>query len=573
MQSRMIVLVAVALLCVTAWGVPDVNVPDQVRAATPRPAAARSSEDAAPTRAARIPGDVPTGYQPPPAPAPTRGEPPQIVEMEVDADGRGPVEPKPLWGPDVTVYTGNLEGPSPAGSERMIAYDQTQDGTLFSAFVAANGETANVYRSTDGGNSWAYWNGMFHTGNVLSSLELVVAEGDSSFVFFFVKTTAGNGDIYVERMTLDGSATNIISVKVDADTVANAAACRDIENPYYLYVAYETRNGQYNMYQLRSTDYGKTWSGMPGTEEIADTQTPPKPDICYGNGGNVYTVIRDLRQSSVDSVSFRLKRSTNRGDTWLASTQIGTPITPVYDPVVGARHGSSGTVWVVHTRDFAVHNGMGLGVFVYSSTDSGASWSYGGDDGIGHGDTDNNEQMPSIACIWSDGTPTVCYAVVPSESLMFTWCDGDTNWTTPEKVNDYRHTGNFPPQAGWRSFSGNWSSVLYAGSGPANLYFDAFSLVGMEEGRTAEEKRVALVARPSPAHDRAVINYSLPRAGTARVSVSDVVGREVAVIAQGTFVAGTHSAVWNCEAVPAGVYLIRIDAGTGSQTGRIVVSR
>jgi hypothetical protein len=551
----MIVMLAAALVCVTAWVIPGLN-------ATPL---SSYGEGAAPTRVVRVPGDIPAGYQPPPPPAPTQGEPPQLIEV---TDGGAPEEPKPLWGPDATVYGDNIKYINPLKSERMIAYDQTENGILFAAFVVPNGDTAHIYRSTDGGNNWALWNGMRHPGNVWSSLELVVAEGDSSFLFFFAKSSAGNGDIYVGRWNLAGTTADLFSVKVDADTVANFSACRDIENPYRLYVVYETRNGEYNIYGKQSEDYGKTWTNNDVT--ITDTQTPPKPDICYGNGGHVYVVCRDWRQSSVDSVSFRLKHSTNRGETWLGSTQIGTPITPVYDPVVGARH-TGGTVWLVHMRNMEAHNGSGLGVFTYTSTNNGDTWRYGGDGGIGHGDTDSDEQMPSIACSWGPGLPTVSYTVTPGESIMFTWCPGDTNWTTPERVNDHQGTGFFPSQAGWKTVGGNWSTVLYAGYTAHGLYFDAFSMTGTDEGRPVAEKPVALTARPSPALDRAVISYSLPGTGPARVSVSDIAGREVAVLEHGTFAAGVRSVVWNCKKAPAGVYLIRVDTGTGSQAGRFVV--
>jgi hypothetical protein len=566
MQHKMIVVLSVVLLCVTAWAVPDANAPDQARAATPRPATSMSLDGvgAAPTRAVRTPGDIPAGYQPPTTPAATVDEPPQIIEMKGGAAGAGPVEPRPLWGPDVTVYDGGLKYMSEAGSERMIAYDQSEGGTLFAAFTVPNGDTARIYRSTDDGTSWAYWNAIVHTGNVLSSLKLVVAEGDSSFVFFFVKSSAGNGNIYVGRWALDGSTANVFSVKVDADTVVNLSACRDIENPYYLYVAYERRAADYGMYQLRSTDYGKTWAETGG--EVVNNQTSPKPDICYGSDGNVYAVLRDLRQSSSDSVQLRLKRSTDRGATWLGSSQVGSVVVPVYDPVVGAKHDSPNTVWVLHTRDLQALNGTGDAVCYWWSTDNGDTWTNGSFLGP---NTAEDECMPSIACRWSTGSATACYTVIPGDSLWFTWASSATNWSTPEKVNDYSYTGWFAPQAGWK---GSYSSVLYAGVGASGLYFDAFYMTGMEEGHPVTEKPAALVARPSPARDHAVMEYNLPRAGTARVSVLDIAGREVAVLAHGMLTAGTHSAAWDCANVPAGVYLVRIETGTGTQTGRIVVS-
>lgn len=364
------------------------------------------------------------------------------------------------------------------------------------------------------------------------------------------------------RWAIDGSTAHLFQVKVDSDTIANFAACRDIENPYYLYVAYETRNGDYNMGQLRSTDYGKTWAQTGG--EIVDTRTPPKPDICYGNGGHVYTVLRDWRQSSVDSVSFRLKHSTDRGATWDASTQIGTPGVTVVDPVVGARH-TNNTVWLVHARNLTGTSGWDI--YCYSSVDSGLNWGL-----RSVANTDSSEQMPSIACNLGSGAATLCYAVTPGESIMFTWASNDTNWTAPVRVSDHQTTNFFAPQAGWMSVGGNYSCVLYAGYTAVGLYFDGFDMTGMEEGHPVAEKAAALVVRPSPALDRALISYSLPFAGPARVSVMDIAGREVAVLARGTFAAGTHSTTWNCEKVPAGVYLMRVDAKTGSQTGRLVVS-
>ena len=570
MYSRATVIMAVAALFAVALATPDMNSRDRTRNAAPHPGIAASSECAAP-RLVREPGDIPAGYKPGPAPVPTQGEPPQVIVM---TDGETPAEPRPLWeDPDAEVFSGSMKGPSPAGSERMIAYDQTKAGILFAGFVVSNGDTARIYRSTDGGNNWAYWRGVQHPGHILSSLELVVAEGESSFVFLFFKSSAGDGDAYVARFGLTtGSA--VYSIKVDSDVIANLAACRDIEDPYYLYVTFETHGPEpYNMYVWRSTDYGKTWEDAGGT--IVDTQTPPKPDICYGNSGNVYAVCRDFRQTSIDSVSFRLKRSTNRGETWLGSSQAGTPLVPVYDGVVGAKHGTSGTVWLVHTRDMEEVNGKGLGVFYYYTTDMGENWIYGGDAGIGGVDTDNNEKFPSIACHWNTGSPTVCFALVPSESLMFTWSSGDNDWTTPVKVNSNRHTGNFAPQAGWKNIgTSSYSSVLYAGTGPSGLYFDAWSMTGLAEERpVATEPATSPVSvRPSPATSRAAIHYNLGNTGRVRVSVSDIAGREVAVPAQGTMAAGPHTAVWNCADVPAGVYLVRVETGTGSQTGSLVVS-
>ncbi|MGB9741859.1 MAG: T9SS type A sorting domain-containing protein [bacterium] len=533
---------------------PGVVRPDGVPAFT----AVRSSERAVPLRVVNARDALPVQVEPPVLPP--AGEPPQILEM---SDEGTPGEPRPLWGNDLLVYGGALKGPTPPGSERMIAYDQTRTGTLFAAFVVSNGDTVRIYRSTDGGSTWNNWNGVVHSGYILSSPELVVAEGESSFVFLFVRTSANNGDVYCARFGLTGGAA-IFPVKADADTIVNLAACRDNASQYNLYVTYEFHNGYYNVRLLRSTDYGQTWTAP--SSFVEDTRVPPKPDVAVGYQNRVYVSYLDKRLSSVDSAAFRVKRSTDRGQTWEQSRQVGTPIVRVFDGVIGADN-TDPTVWLVHVRDLERVNGKGLGVFYYYTMNDDTSWYYGGDDGIGHGDTDNDEQMPSIATNWQTGTPTVAYAIVPSESLMFTWCSGDTNWARPIKVNDYRHTGNFAPAAGWKEAGGaSYSAVLYAGVGPLNLWFDSWdNTTGVEE-RTVARSGAQVIVRPNPAERIAVISWSKPMAGAAELVIHDIAGRQVARLG------GVNEVVWNCSRVPAGVYLYRLQLNGRSETGTIVVA-
>jgi len=66
---------------------------------------------------------------------------------------------------------------------------------------------------------------------------------------------------------------------------------------------------------------------------------------------------------------------------------------------------------------------------------------------------------------------------------------------------------------------------------------------------------------PNPFNSVATIKFTIPTASRARVTVSDLTGREVACIADGTFSAGSHGAVWSAEGMAAGVYLIRLESG------------
>ena len=58
-----------------------------------------------------------------------------------------------------------------------------------------------------------------------------------------------------------------------------------------------------------------------------------------------------------------------------------------------------------------------------------------------------------------------------------------------------------------------------------------------------------------------------------RVALYDVLGREVAVLADGALEAGAHRLVLDAAALPAGAYVVRATAGGRVRTHRITVVR
>jgi DNA-binding beta-propeller fold protein YncE len=80
---------------------------------------------------------------------------------------------------------------------------------------------------------------------------------------------------------------------------------------------------------------------------------------------------------------------------------------------------------------------------------------------------------------------------------------------------------------------------------------------------------------PSPGRGTIRIAFSLPRATRARLSVIDLQGREVAVLAAGVIQAGRHEQSWNGRAstgsAPPGVYFVRMTAEGRSWVRRLVI--
>jgi hypothetical protein len=80
---------------------------------------------------------------------------------------------------------------------------------------------------------------------------------------------------------------------------------------------------------------------------------------------------------------------------------------------------------------------------------------------------------------------------------------------------------------------------------------------------------------PNPARDPVRAAFALPRESHVRLSVIDLQGREVAVLADGTYPAGRHEATWDTHAgrVPAGVYFVRMVVGGRTWMRRLVRMR
>ncbi|MEM1044428.1 MAG: T9SS type A sorting domain-containing protein [Bacteroidota bacterium] len=88
------------------------------------------------------------------------------------------------------------------------------------------------------------------------------------------------------------------------------------------------------------------------------------------------------------------------------------------------------------------------------------------------------------------------------------------------------------------------------------------------KSQTADEEPTAQthlgLARPNPAAGRAVLPLVLSQDAEVRVSVSDVLGRTVATLADGPLGSGRHTLALDGETLPPGVYIVRAQIQTGS---------
>lgn len=76
---------------------------------------------------------------------------------------------------------------------------------------------------------------------------------------------------------------------------------------------------------------------------------------------------------------------------------------------------------------------------------------------------------------------------------------------------------------------------------------------------------------PNPFNPSTTIEFSIPRHGNVRLAVFDHLGREVAVLAEGEYQAGTHSCQFSGSELQSGVYMYRLNWNGNTVARRMVL--
>ena len=76
---------------------------------------------------------------------------------------------------------------------------------------------------------------------------------------------------------------------------------------------------------------------------------------------------------------------------------------------------------------------------------------------------------------------------------------------------------------------------------------------------------------PNPFNPTTMIRYDVKQTGLVSVTVFDILGREVAVLIQGTVQAGSYTVTWNASKLPSGVYFCQMQTLDFMQTRKLVL--
>ncbi|MFH1735790.1 MAG: T9SS type A sorting domain-containing protein, partial [bacterium] len=82
-----------------------------------------------------------------------------------------------------------------------------------------------------------------------------------------------------------------------------------------------------------------------------------------------------------------------------------------------------------------------------------------------------------------------------------------------------------------------------------------------------------LTSHPNPFNPLTTINFSLPKEGLVKLTVYDLLGRQVALLVNGHRDAGIHDVSFDAQNLASGVYIYRLTAGDYTASAKMVLMK
>jgi len=115
------------------------------------------------------------------------------------------------------------------------------------------------------------------------------------------------------------------------------------------------------------------------------------------------------------------------------------------------------------------------------------------------------------------------------------------------------------------------SAVLIVSDSLRTITVPKITSVKQSTESTIPENYSLLQNYPNPFNPTTTINYQLPQDGLVRLNVYDMLGREIATLANERRSAGSYSAVWNASGFASGVYFYKLTVGNYSNIKRMTL--
>jgi hypothetical protein len=108
--------------------------------------------------------------------------------------------------------------------------------------------------------------------------------------------------------------------------------------------------------------------------------------------------------------------------------------------------------------------------------------------------------------------------------------------------------------------------------GPGGMWWNHVVSVEVENSEIPET--YALTQNyPNPFNPATQINFSVPQASMVKITVYDIVGREVEVLVREYLEAGNYKTDWNAASYSSGIYFYRMETNSFAQVKKMILMK
>ena len=218
-------------------------------------------------------------------------------------------------------------------------------------------------------------------------------------------------------------------------------------------------------------------------------------------------------------------------------------------------------------------NYPGSGAHNVCSTDDGSHIFVGDEIGAGQWTRTfdvrdpHNVTLVSELIVNSNATVHNCY--VKDDILYLAHYDeGVRVWDVRDPENPVE-IAYYVTEDAWTAFPYFASGKLIASDFVGGLF--VFVLNNLEPAAELPRAFALEAAYPNPFNSSTTLRFSLESEAEVRLAVLDALGREVGLVAEGTYAEGQHEAIFDAEHLPSGLYLVQLESNGRMDSQRITL--
>lgn len=409
-------------------------------------------------------------------------------------------------------------------------------------------------RSADGGVNWGADTRL--TNNAAGSGYPSVTVSGSVVHVVWYDNRDGNLEIYYKH-SADSGVNWGADTRLTNNTANSYNPSITVSGTVVHVVWRDDRDGNDEIYYKRSTDSGVSWD--VDTRLTNNTSFSEYSSVTV-SGSVLHVVWADFRDGN-DEIYY--KRSTDAGISWGADTRLTNNSAISTRPSVSV----SGTVVHVVWREDRDGNEE---IYYKRSTDAGASW--GTDTRL-----TNNSSLSWNPTVTVSGTVVhvVWYDFRDGNGEIYykRSTDGGVSWGADTRLTN-NTAESWSPSV---SVSGSVVHVVWQDDRDGNweIHYKndpTGNPIGIININSEIPEQFYLSQNyPNPFNPVTNIKFAIPKTGFVKLTIFELMGREIETLVNEYLDAGTYNADWNASGYSSGVYFYKIQAGEFIETRKMIL--